>query len=94
MTDQLRWGIIGPGAIALDFLAGLEQSRTGKLKAIVQTGEKRSALAADIMPTARSIDAVGFCGVNVAEASATLLAIPATSALSSRSARSGRVHWV
>ena len=34
MTDHLRWGIIGPGGIAQAFLAGLENSRTGKLVAI------------------------------------------------------------
>ena len=45
------------------------------------------------MPAARSIDVVGFCGVNVADASATLLAIPVTSALSSRNSRSGTVRW-
>src|SRR6478672_4321678 len=43
----------------------------------------RSELAGDIMPVARSIDDVGLCGVNVADASATLLAIPVTSAVSS-----------
>ncbi len=53
---------------------------------------KASALSGDIIAVARSIDAVGLCGVNVAEASATLLAMPTTSAVSSCSVRSGTVH--
>ena len=53
---------------------------------------KASALLGDIIAVARSIDAVGFCGVNVAEASEMLLAMPTTSAVSSCSMRSGTVH--
>ena len=36
MTIQapIRWGIIGPGAIAKDFTRGLKDSRLGKLEAI------------------------------------------------------------
>ncbi len=48
-----------------------------------------SALCGDIIAVARSIDAVGLCGVNVAEASEMLLAMPTTSAVSSRRSRSG-----
>jgi hypothetical protein len=51
-----------------------------------------SALFGDISPVTRSIDAVGLCGVNVAEASETLLAIPTTSAVSLRRLRSGTVQ--
>ena len=51
-----------------------------------------SALLGDIIAVARSIDAVGLCGVNVAEASEMLLAMPTTSALSLCSVRSGTVH--
>ena len=52
-----------------------------------------SALCGDIISVARSMDAVGFCGVNVADASDTLLAIPTTSAVSLRSVRSGTVQF-
>src|SRR5215208_1005183 len=51
-----------------------------------------SALLGDIVDVTRSIVAVGLCGLNVADASAVLLAMPTTSALSLRSARSGTVH--
>ena len=53
---------------------------------------KALALLGDIIAVARSIDAVGLCGVNVADASEMLLAMPTTSALSLCSVRSGTVH--
>ena len=53
-----------------------------------------SARSGVIRPAARSIDAFGSCGVKVADASATLLAMPTTSAMSARMVRSGTVHCV
>ena len=54
-----------------------------------QSGQYSAAI-----DVARSIDAVGLAGVKVALASATLLAMPTTSALSLRRLRSGTVHLV
>jgi hypothetical protein len=52
-----------------------------------------SALCGDIISVARSMDAVGLCGVKVADASETLLAMPTTSAVSSLMVRSGTVQF-
>jgi len=44
-TLPVRWGIIGPGAIAQDFHRGLKGSRTGKLVAIGTRNPKKKELA-------------------------------------------------
>ena len=38
MTDKLKWGIMGTGAIANAFAQGLSQSKTGVLTAIGSRG--------------------------------------------------------
>ena len=44
-SDTVRWGIIGPGAIARDFRDGLADSRTGRLVAIATRDPGRAGLA-------------------------------------------------
>ena len=39
--DQIRWGIIGPGAIAHNFADALKESYSGQLKAIASYNEER-----------------------------------------------------
>src|SRR6185437_100127 len=52
-TDRkLRWGIIGPGAIARDFRDGVKDSRQGRLVAIATRDPKKPGLA-DQFPGAR-----------------------------------------
>lgn len=56
MTSQtLRWGIIGPGAIAKDFRRGVLDSRLGKLEAIATRNPGKASLAQDF-PEARILD--------------------------------------
>ena len=56
MTSQtLRWGIIGPGAIAKDFRRGMLDSRLGKLEAIATRNPGKASLAQDF-PEARILD--------------------------------------
>ena len=55
-TDRkLRWGIIGPGAIARDFRDGVKDSKTGQLVAIASRDPKKPGLA-DQFPGARILD--------------------------------------
>ena len=55
-TDRkLRWGIIGPGAIARDFRDGVKASRTGELVAIASRTPGKPGLA-DQFPGARILD--------------------------------------
>ena len=51
-SNQLRWGIIGPGGIARAFEGGLKHSKTGKLVAIGTRDPNRPGLA-DNFPGAR-----------------------------------------
>ena len=52
-TDRkLRWGIIGPGAIARDFRDGVKDSKTGQLVAIASRDPRKPGLA-DQFPGAR-----------------------------------------
>src|SRR5215208_7519240 len=44
-SSPVRWGIIGPGAIAQDFQRGVKASRTGKIVAIGARDPKREGLA-------------------------------------------------
>ncbi|MDB5507180.1 MAG: oxidoreductase domain protein [Devosia sp.] len=54
-TDPIRWGILGPGAIAQDFQRGLARSRTGKLVAIGTRNPGKPGLA-EAFPGARILD--------------------------------------
>ena len=55
-TDRkLRWGIIGPGAIAQDFRRGVLDSKTGELVAIATRDPGRAGLA-DKFPGTRVLD--------------------------------------
>ncbi len=51
-SASLRWGIIGPGAIAKDFRRGVLDSRLGKLEAIATRDPAKAGLATDF-PEAR-----------------------------------------
>jgi predicted dehydrogenase/aryl-alcohol dehydrogenase-like predicted oxidoreductase len=53
--NTLRWGIIGPGAIAKDFRRGVLDSKTGKLEAIGTRNPGKESLKTDF-PEARIID--------------------------------------
>lgn len=54
-SSQVRWGIIGPGAIAEDFRRGILGSRTGRLVAIGTRDPKKKGLA-EKFPEARIFD--------------------------------------
>jgi predicted dehydrogenase/aryl-alcohol dehydrogenase-like predicted oxidoreductase len=54
-TAPIRWGIIGPGAIAKDFTRGLKDARLGKLEAIATRNPNKPGLAEDF-PGARIIE--------------------------------------
>src|SRR3569833_2996307 len=55
-TDRkLRWGIIGPGAIAQDFRRGVLDSKTGELVAIATRDPGKAGLA-DKFPGARIVN--------------------------------------
>ncbi|MEP7240832.1 MAG: Gfo/Idh/MocA family oxidoreductase, partial [Devosia sp.] len=54
-TGRLRWGILGPGAIARDFRDGLKASRTGELVAIASRDPGKPDLPAQF-PGARILD--------------------------------------
>lgn len=45
--DQVRWGILGPGGIAREFLRGAEASATGRITAIGSRNPERAELATD-----------------------------------------------
>ncbi len=47
MTDLARWAILGAGGIALDFLTGLPESRTGRLHAVAARDASRARAFAD-----------------------------------------------
>ncbi|MBB3930791.1 putative dehydrogenase/aryl-alcohol dehydrogenase-like putative oxidoreductase [Kaistia hirudinis] len=53
--NPVRWGIIGPGAIAKDFRRGVLDSRFGKLEAIATRNPGKAGLAEDF-PEARILD--------------------------------------
>lgn len=46
-TEQVRWGILGPGGIAREFLRGAEGSATGRITATGSRSPARPELAAD-----------------------------------------------
>lgn len=46
-ADQVRWGILGPGGIAKEFLRGAEGSATGRITAIGSRNPERAELATD-----------------------------------------------
>ncbi|MEP6565682.1 MAG: aldo/keto reductase [Mesorhizobium sp.] len=54
-TAPIRWGILGPGGIALAFAGGVAQSRTGKLVALGARNPGKSGLA-ESFPGARILD--------------------------------------
>ena len=54
-SPPLRWGIIGPGGIALAFQGGVKGSRTGKLVAIGTRDAKKPGLG-DKFPGARIVE--------------------------------------
>src|SRR5688500_12925448 len=54
-SSPLRWGIIGPGGIALAFQGGVKGSRTGKLVAIGTRDAKKPGLS-DKFPGARIVE--------------------------------------
>lgn len=54
-TPKLRWGILGPGAIARDFRRGLLESETGTLEAIGTRNPAKPGLA-EQFPEARIVD--------------------------------------
>lgn len=54
-TAPIRWGILGPGSIALAFAGGVAQSRTGKLVALGARNPGKSGLA-ESFPGARILD--------------------------------------
>lgn len=53
--NTLRWGIIGPGAIAKDFRRGVLDSQYGKLEAIASRNPGKESLKTDF-PEARILD--------------------------------------
>jgi predicted dehydrogenase/aryl-alcohol dehydrogenase-like predicted oxidoreductase len=54
-NDKIRWGILGPGRIAMDFFAGVAQSDTGRIEAIGTRNPDRPGLA-ESCPGARIVD--------------------------------------
>ena len=54
-TAPIRWGILGPGSIALAFAGGAAQSRTGKVVALGARNPGKSGLA-ESFPGARILD--------------------------------------
>jgi predicted dehydrogenase/aryl-alcohol dehydrogenase-like predicted oxidoreductase len=55
IKTPIRWGIIGPGAIAKDFRRGVLDSRLGKLEAIATRNPTKESLRTDF-PEARILD--------------------------------------
>jgi predicted dehydrogenase/aryl-alcohol dehydrogenase-like predicted oxidoreductase len=55
ITAPIRWGIIGPGAIAKDFRRGVLDSKLGKLEAIATRNPGKESLKTDF-PEARILD--------------------------------------
>lgn len=55
ITAPIRWGIIGPGAIAKDFRRGVLDSKLGKLEAIATRNPGKASLKEDF-PEARILD--------------------------------------
>jgi predicted dehydrogenase/aryl-alcohol dehydrogenase-like predicted oxidoreductase len=55
ISAPIRWGIIGPGAIAKDFRRGVLQSQLGKLEAIASRNPNKPGLKEDF-PEARILD--------------------------------------
>ena len=50
MTDKLRWGILGTGAIASKFAAGLMESKLGRLVAVASRGrDTADAFATEVL---------------------------------------------
>lgn len=46
-ADQVRWGVLGPGGIAKEFVRGAEGSTTGRITAIGSRNPERAELATD-----------------------------------------------
>ena len=55
ITAPIRWGIIGPGAIAKDFRRGVLDSKLGKLEAIATRNPGKASLKEDF-PEARILE--------------------------------------
>jgi predicted dehydrogenase/aryl-alcohol dehydrogenase-like predicted oxidoreductase len=73
-SSPVRWGIIGPGAIAQDFQRGVAGSKTGKLVAIGTRDPKREGLA-EKFPGARILE--GYQALlNDGEVEAVYIATP------------------
>lgn len=83
MTIQapIRWGIIGPGAIAKDFTRGLKDSRLGKLEAIATRNPNKPGLADD------------FPGARVIHGYDALLADPNVDAVYLALPHTGHAEW-
>ncbi len=54
-TGKIRWGILGPGAIAQDFFAGVAESETGRVTAIGTRNPQKPGLA-ERFPGTRIVD--------------------------------------
>lgn len=80
-TRRLRWGIIGPGAIAKSFAKGLADSRLGTLAAIGTRDPARAGLAAD------------FAGARIVAGYDALLADPGVEAVYIATPHPGHAEW-
>ncbi|MDB5541059.1 MAG: oxidoreductase [Devosia sp.] len=80
-TAPIRWGIIGPGAIAKDFTRGLKDSRLGRLEAIATRNPGKAGLKDD------------FPGARVVEGYDALLRDPDVDAVYIAIPHTGHAEW-
>ncbi len=80
-VSPLRWGIIGPGAIARDFRRGVADSRLGKLEAIATRNPDKPGLAED------------FAGARILEGYDTILRDPDVDAIYIATPHTGHAEW-
>jgi predicted dehydrogenase/aryl-alcohol dehydrogenase-like predicted oxidoreductase len=80
-SSPLRWGIIGPGAIAKDFTRGLADSKHGKLEAVATRNPGKPGLAED------------FPGARVLEGYDAILADPNVDAVYIALPHVGHAEW-
>lgn len=80
-TAPIRWGIIGPGAIAKDFTRGLKDARLGKLEAIATRNPNKPGLAED------------FPGARIVEGYDALLRDPDVDAIYLALPHTGHAEW-
>ena len=80
-SSPLRWGIVGPGAIAKDFQRGLAESRLGKLEAIATRNPERPGLAES------------FPGARILKGYDALLADPDVDAIYVALPHTGHAEW-